>query len=257
MINSNFPSILFRLIEGEKYPHAIGWGPNGTMWVNTKTFHREVMKVHFRGVSKFASFTRKMNRYGFKRIIEKDSLPSDIFVYHHDKFRCGTSLDVVNTIRIRKKSLRSGVDNEERVAGHEAKIAREIPRIHHPTSPSRTGTVIDSTLLDRFLPIDGAVPPFHGRNTCDPLAASPFQPQLLAAGVNSVYTSMSTILPHQDVMCLKGALGAFVNASGRDLWRTGNSGLAYGVCGSFDGSLSNMQSALNVIKLLRGFAPRY
>lgn len=53
-----------------------------------------------------------MNRYGFKRILEKDGHPGGLFVYTHGTFRRGMHLDDVNTIRIQKKG--TPAENSER-----------------------------------------------------------------------------------------------------------------------------------------------
>lgn len=67
------------------------------------------MTTHFPGMSKYASFARKLNRYGFKRVVGKGSFPSEIFVYNHMTFRKGITLEVANTIRIERKRKKNPV----------------------------------------------------------------------------------------------------------------------------------------------------
>lgn len=102
MITNGFPVVLLRIIESEQYPNAIGWGPGGNVWVKPVDFERDCMKTHFPGINKYASFARKMNRYGFKRVVEKGGCPNEPFLYYHEKFRKGLGPEEANMIRISK-----------------------------------------------------------------------------------------------------------------------------------------------------------
>lgn len=103
---NSFPNTLLHVIESQQYPDAIGWGGDGTVWVNRKSFHQTVMQVHFKGIKKFPSFARKMNRYGFKRIMDKSCSSSGVFVYRHHVFRPGVKPEVAKTIRIQRNEVK-------------------------------------------------------------------------------------------------------------------------------------------------------
>lgn len=113
---TGFPIILLHVLESEQYPHAIGWGADGnSVWIRCKEFQQEAMQVHFPGIKKFTSFTRKMNRYGFtgfKRIIQKDCVRDEIFNYHHPVFRRGISPHVASMIRIQHRGLAANTISE-------------------------------------------------------------------------------------------------------------------------------------------------
>lgn len=107
MITNSFPIVLLRLIEQDQSPHGIGWGPQGNIWIKPSVFERDCMKVHFPGMNKYASFARKMNRYGFMREVNKSACPSDVFQYSHEIFRKGITLEIASSIRIsRNRSTR-------------------------------------------------------------------------------------------------------------------------------------------------------
>lgn len=105
---TSFPNTLLQLINSESFPNAIGWGPNGCIWIDPKAFQQHVLKVHFQGVNKFASFVRKLNRYGFRKVIESEGSPVDsarIVRYQHDSFRPGISHAMASMIRIQRRGL--------------------------------------------------------------------------------------------------------------------------------------------------------
>lgn len=98
----------------KEYPHAIGWGDTThSLWINPVAFQQDVLRYYFPGINKFASFTRKMNRYGFKRIADRTEHqePNDIFYFRHAIFHKGISLETAKTIRIQHKRLFTKVAN--------------------------------------------------------------------------------------------------------------------------------------------------
>ena len=83
-----FPERLLSIIEDERYNRALWWNPDGTAFcVIPRGFTDYVLKNHFQG-TKFESFTRKLNRWGFKRILD-DFFPSESVAYKHECFQKG------------------------------------------------------------------------------------------------------------------------------------------------------------------------
>lgn len=128
---ATFPLTLLDVLNGDQYPSSIGWGPNGSVWINPKSFQQEVLTIHFPGVRKFASFTRKMNRYGFKRIVQANKQTDGIFHYQHEIFRQGISMDIANTIHIQKKGSTASI----KLSNHPKKSRMMQP----PIVPMRQG----------------------------------------------------------------------------------------------------------------------
>lgn len=83
-----FPERLMALLESKKHEECIRWNERGDAFgLIPEDFTQKVLKAHFQG-TKFESFTRKLNRWGFKRIIDK-FFSEEMFVYRHDMFRRG------------------------------------------------------------------------------------------------------------------------------------------------------------------------
>lgn len=57
------------ILSNEENQHVISWLPHGNGFVihKKKTFANEVLPKYFKA-SKFTSFTRKLNRWGFSRV---------------------------------------------------------------------------------------------------------------------------------------------------------------------------------------------
>lgn len=103
---TGFPIVLLQVLTIKQHAHAIGWGETThSLWINPVAFQQDVLPHYFPGIKKFASFTRKMNRYGFKKMIacRRGHQSKDIFYFRHDVFREGISPVTAKSIRIRHK----------------------------------------------------------------------------------------------------------------------------------------------------------
>ena len=81
-----FPEKLMELLNNEDYRESMSWLPNGNAFALQPTiFTKEILPKHFEG-TKFESFTRKLNRWGFKRIAGEDT-PEETFAYSHHLFK--------------------------------------------------------------------------------------------------------------------------------------------------------------------------
>ena len=74
------------LLNSEDCRESMSWLPNGNAFaLHQPKFTRETLPKHFEG-TKFESFTRKLNRWGFKRIAGEDA-PEETFAYSHHLFK--------------------------------------------------------------------------------------------------------------------------------------------------------------------------
>ena len=81
-----FPEKLMELLNSEEYRESMAWIPNGNAFaLNPPKFMKDILPKHFEG-TKFESFTRKLNRWGFKRIAGEDA-PEETFAYSHHLFK--------------------------------------------------------------------------------------------------------------------------------------------------------------------------
>ena len=83
----NFPARLHAILSDEQYSHIIAWMPHGRAWkvLNKKLLVEEVIPEFF-GQSKFASFTRQLSGWGFKRLHQTGP---DVGCYYHECFLQG------------------------------------------------------------------------------------------------------------------------------------------------------------------------
>jgi hypothetical protein len=82
-----FPVLMYQLLEDEKFQDALCWLPDGLSFaIDPNVFYEKVIQVRFPG-SKFDSFKRKLNRWGFRRVGEMEA--PGTMTYEHGLFRRG------------------------------------------------------------------------------------------------------------------------------------------------------------------------
>jgi hypothetical protein len=89
-----FPLKLMRVLSDEEYSHIISWMPSGRSFVilRPKSFVTEVLPKNFKS-AQYASFTRKLTRWGFIRSEEGTG------EFHHPQFRKGR-MDLVEKMAL-------------------------------------------------------------------------------------------------------------------------------------------------------------
>jgi len=98
-----FPERLMELIkDGDSEEDNIYWTSNGDSFrIRTKRFNDDVLRIHFQA-TKFESFVRKLNRWGFKRVHD-ENLPSGTIAYKHPMFQKGKPELLKNMSGVKKK----------------------------------------------------------------------------------------------------------------------------------------------------------
>ncbi|KAL1916687.1 uncharacterized protein VTP21DRAFT_5391 [Calcarisporiella thermophila] len=90
----HFASKLFDLLESQSHPHLISWSPQGTHFIihNIPDFSTHVLPLVFKH-SKFSSFVRQLNIYGFRRVTDgrrmRHCSSRREVVFWHPEFRRG------------------------------------------------------------------------------------------------------------------------------------------------------------------------
>ena len=71
----SFPETLYGILSMPEYSTMIQWLPHGNGWIITdkKAFTNEVLPKYFEG-AKFTSFTRRLKRWNFERVLEGPEL---------------------------------------------------------------------------------------------------------------------------------------------------------------------------------------
>jgi len=92
----SFPFILMEILSREDISDIISWCPHGRAWLVHKpdTFAEDILSQHFRH-SKFNSFMRQVNGWGFQRI----HYGKDQNAYYHEKFLHGWPHYLVKEMR--------------------------------------------------------------------------------------------------------------------------------------------------------------
>lgn len=81
----SFPEKIMMLLNKELASDAMWWLPDGDAFcILPAPFTEKVLDKHFQG-TKFESFTRKLNRWGFKRVAD-DGIPSNAIAFYHNLF---------------------------------------------------------------------------------------------------------------------------------------------------------------------------
>jgi hypothetical protein len=100
----SFPVIMMRIIKEDK-SKATMWNKAGdTFCVLAKEFTDNLLEKYFPG-TKFESFTRKLNRWGFRRVIDQQSVfPAGAHVYTHALFQRDKPDQLVNMTATRQRN---------------------------------------------------------------------------------------------------------------------------------------------------------
>lgn len=82
-----FPERLMQILDSKEDVESLWWTPDGRAFtIRPVTFGSMVLPKYFEG-SKFESFTRKLNRWGFRRATDQES--PGTFTFFHPLFRKG------------------------------------------------------------------------------------------------------------------------------------------------------------------------
>ncbi|KAL7556152.1 hypothetical protein ACA910_006251 [Epithemia clementina (nom. ined.)] len=86
-VSLSFPQRLMEVLDEKSYEDVISWEGNGESFrIHQKNiFTKVILPKHFHKSSKFSSFARKLNRWGFQRVQKG----SDAGAYYHPLFRKG------------------------------------------------------------------------------------------------------------------------------------------------------------------------
>lgn len=99
-----FPQKLFTLL-GKESPSTVSWIPTGNAFriLDGEKFQQEVIPKYFKH-TKFASFQRQLNLYGFRRVTKGEAQGA----YVHPKFQAGKPELVAEIRRLPSKSYNGG-----------------------------------------------------------------------------------------------------------------------------------------------------
>lgn len=83
---NRFPDKLRWLLDNDTAPGALWWLPEGdAIGIRKTVFQEQLLVQEFRG-NKFSSITRKLNRWGFRRVDDEERVSEGAIAYSHDFF---------------------------------------------------------------------------------------------------------------------------------------------------------------------------
>jgi hypothetical protein len=174
-----FPDMLMSILEDEEFGDTIWWNQDGSAFcIVPNGFIEKVLEKRFQR-TKFYSFTRKLNRWGFKRISD-DFFPRGTVVYQHEMFQKGKPELLKNLTGARKKdpsertkmiqehqarhqylSVDSSISGESGLRPRSLSLSNELVR-HDLAGNQR---LQQTGLLDQRVPLDTLLashtPPSH------------------------------------------------------------------------------------------------
>ncbi|CAB9514872.1 shock factor protein 2 [Seminavis robusta] len=87
LMTQSFPQRLMEMLDKEVVPDAMWWAEEGRAFAMDLSKFGDVLHRHFQA-TKYASFTRKLNKWGFRKInnIDPDA-PDSVVLYRHELFQ--------------------------------------------------------------------------------------------------------------------------------------------------------------------------
>jgi hypothetical protein len=144
-----FPQKLMSVLDTEQFSDIITWLPHGKGFIilQKKKFASDVMPIYFKH-SKFTSFTRKLNRWGFTRVSRGPETGS----YYHKYFQRGNhSLCMQMNCQSKPTANNSPRQSPPTVATESPKLAAKPKEV--PQSPSTNVAAAMSALRVETSPL--------------------------------------------------------------------------------------------------------
>jgi len=141
---TSFPNRLMQMLDSGDLSGVMYWSGYGDSFcINTTEFGEKVLDVYFQG-SKFESFVRKLNRWGFKRTYHPD-FRAEIIGYQHRMFRKGRPELLTNLSNGKKQHVKSiaphaTLQQSTLLQANEAHLRAEIVGKNQPTGKSLLST---------------------------------------------------------------------------------------------------------------------
>jgi len=141
---TSFPNRLMQMLDSGDLSGVMYWSGYGDSFcINTTEFGEKVLDVYFQG-SKFESFVRKLNRWGFKRTYHPD-FRAEIIGYQHPMFRKGRP-ELLTSLSNGKKQHHKTIappakpQQSTLLQANKAHLRAEIVGKNQPTSKSLLST---------------------------------------------------------------------------------------------------------------------
>lgn len=138
MAQQTFPQRLMEMLDKQVVPDAMWWAEEGKAFAMDLSKFGDVLHHHFQA-TKYASFTRKLNKWGFRKLNNIDpEAPDSVVLYRHDLFQKDQPGLLKSMSTKRKKKEKKGgktkkgegeQDDSERVRDTSISASEEIDDI--------------------------------------------------------------------------------------------------------------------------------
>lgn len=138
----SFPVKLHEMLEDEEFSQYISWMPHGRAWkiLRQDEFEEKVIPLFFRH-AKFASFTRQVNGWGFRRISEG----LDRKCYYHEMFLRGMP-QLCSKMKRPTESVRNSSDPRQQPNFYDTRSFLQLPSKSDTFNSSRTTNMGSSSI---------------------------------------------------------------------------------------------------------------
>lgn len=157
-----FPEKLMELLETEALKDVMWWLTDGEGFaLAPQLFSSKVLSPYFYG-TKFESFTRKLNRWGFKRVAGQ-RVPPNAIAYHHVLFKKGR-LDELKGIRSGRKSQAPAITRHGNSVYAEMRHNAQFAGVLPPVATIEAGLPVRLELPSNFfgVPCSNFLPHYSG-----------------------------------------------------------------------------------------------
>lgn len=162
-----FPQKLMQVLSNEAYSEIISWLPHGNSFTIrlTKPFVKEILPKHFKQ-AKYASFTRKLRRWGFQSILRGNETGA---FYHKffkrdnislcKKMTCSSNNSCETQVRFKEIDARKKQDTRSSVHNHLAKAVETSSPLNnfnymHQSAPNTNFLTTQSSTRYQLTPLE-------------------------------------------------------------------------------------------------------
>jgi hypothetical protein len=135
--SSSFPFRLYEILSKPEFVDIVTWLPTGKAWsvIDPTAFMEVVASKYFRNQTKFASFIRQVNGWGFQRL----SITQNKSAYYHDNFIRGRPDLVRMMVRLPPNTNTTTTTSSTRLINSDKTICKSSPPLNSDSLTMKSG----------------------------------------------------------------------------------------------------------------------
>lgn len=142
-----FPQKLMEILNEVSNQNSIAWLPHGKAFliINRQKFANEVLPKYFRK-TKYTSFTRKLNRWNFTRVIRGPEMGS----YHHEFFQRGNEALCTQMYCKNDRAKYAVTKQDKPKNGGDTKTATKKPTTNHRSTNELSASQVEGASIPQL-----------------------------------------------------------------------------------------------------------